>query len=93
MGLAKWGLEVSLRGSKSEPLMSALGHKQTLTRLYPMSALPPKADIAGRQLNVRFVPKADIWRSACRQRRNQRRPSQVRAGKARHDEAINLRHD
>jgi hypothetical protein len=25
-----------------------------------MSALPPKADIAGRQLNVRFVPKADI---------------------------------
>jgi hypothetical protein len=25
-----------------------------------MSALPPKADIAGRQLNVRFVPIADI---------------------------------
>jgi hypothetical protein len=25
-----------------------------------MSALPPKADIAGRQLDVRFVPKADI---------------------------------
>jgi hypothetical protein len=23
-----------------------------------MSALPPKADIAGRQLNVRFVPIA-----------------------------------
>ena len=26
-----------------------------------MSALPPKADIAGRQLNVRFVPKVDIY--------------------------------
>ena len=25
-----------------------------------MSALPPKADIADRQLNVRFVPLADI---------------------------------
>jgi D-lactate dehydrogenase (quinone) len=25
-----------------------------------MSALPPKADVAGRQWNVRFVPKADI---------------------------------
>jgi hypothetical protein len=25
-----------------------------------MSALPPKADIAGRQSDVRFVPKADI---------------------------------
>jgi hypothetical protein len=28
-----------------------------------MSALPPKADIAGRQFDVRFVPKADITRS------------------------------
>jgi hypothetical protein len=27
-----------------------------------MSALPPKADIAGRQFDVRFVPKADILR-------------------------------
>jgi hypothetical protein len=25
-----------------------------------MSALPPKADIAGRRLDVRLVPKADI---------------------------------
>jgi hypothetical protein len=25
-----------------------------------MSALPPKADIACRQLDVRFVPQADI---------------------------------
>jgi len=28
--LAKWGSEVSLRGSNPEPLMSALGQKQTL---------------------------------------------------------------
>jgi hypothetical protein len=26
-----------------------------------MSALLPKADIAGLQFDVRFVPKADIW--------------------------------
>jgi hypothetical protein len=25
-----------------------------------MSAVPPKADIDGQSLNVRFVPKADI---------------------------------
>jgi hypothetical protein len=40
--------------------MSALGHKQILKRLRPMSALPPKADIAERDCDVRFVPKADI---------------------------------
>jgi hypothetical protein len=41
-------------------LMSALGQKQTSDWQPLMSALPPKADIAGRQLNVRFVPKGDI---------------------------------
>jgi hypothetical protein len=40
--------------------MSALGQKQTLHHVRPMSALPPKADIAEKQLDVRFVPKADI---------------------------------
>jgi hypothetical protein len=25
-----------------------------------LSALPPKADIVGRQLDIRFVPKADM---------------------------------
>src|SRR6516162_2361711 len=30
--------------------------------LVRMSALPPKADIAAPQTNVRFVPKADIGR-------------------------------
>src|SRR6516164_10248248 len=40
--------------------MSALGQKQTLVCRPLMPALPPKADMAGRQLDVRFVPKADI---------------------------------
>jgi len=42
--------------------MSALGQKQTSKRVRAMSALPPKADIAERCLNVRFVPKAGILR-------------------------------
>jgi hypothetical protein len=37
-----------------------LGQKQTFSYSNAMSALPPKADIAGRRLDVRFVPKADI---------------------------------
>jgi hypothetical protein len=40
--------------------MSALGQKQTLDWRPLMSALPPKADIAQVEENVRFVPKADI---------------------------------
>jgi hypothetical protein len=40
--------------------MSALGQKQTLTRLFHVSALPPKADISCCLSDVRFVPKADI---------------------------------
>ena len=42
--------------------MSASGQKQTWRYEIAMSALPPKADVAGRQLDVRFVPKADIPR-------------------------------
>jgi hypothetical protein len=42
--------------------MSALGQKQTSRHLKPMSALPPKADIADAMRNVRFVPEADIVR-------------------------------
>jgi hypothetical protein len=41
-------------------MTSALGQKRTWWGEFTMSALPPKADIAGRELNVRFVPKADI---------------------------------
>ena len=54
----KWGSGVSLHGSNPEPLMSALGQKQTLKRPHPMSALPPKADIDRARRDVRFVPKA-----------------------------------
>jgi hypothetical protein len=55
---AEWGLGVSLHSSNSKPPMSALGHKRTLERLYTMSALPPKADIAECERHLRFVPKA-----------------------------------
>jgi len=64
---AKWGSAVILRSSNPEPLMSALGQKRTLDNVAPMSALPPKADIAERDHNVCFVPIAD------KVRRNKRR--------------------
>jgi hypothetical protein len=37
-----------------------LGQKQTFSRSVAMSALPPKADIAECEYDVRFVPIADI---------------------------------
>jgi hypothetical protein len=40
-----------------------LDHKQTLHQVYVMSALPPKADVAKRGGDVRYVPKADIRRT------------------------------
>ena len=40
--------------------MSALGQKRTFGPFIAMSALPPKADIAGRDEDVRFVPIGDI---------------------------------
>jgi hypothetical protein len=40
-----------------------LGVKQTSRPEISMSALPPKADIASGQSDVRFVPKADIDRT------------------------------
>ena len=54
------GFRVKLHSSNFEPLMSALGQKQTLQQVRAMSALPPKADIGTQPRNVRFVPKADI---------------------------------
>jgi hypothetical protein len=48
--------------------MSALGQKQTWRRSNGMSALHPKADIAGRQFDVRFVPQADILDNAVARR-------------------------
>jgi hypothetical protein len=44
--------------------MSALGQKQTLRNVSPMSALPPKADIAECDQDVRFVPEADIGKGS-----------------------------
>jgi hypothetical protein len=35
--------------------MSALGHKRTMRNALPMSTIPPKVDIVGRRLDVRFV--------------------------------------
>jgi hypothetical protein len=58
--------------------MSALSQKQTSAHVSGMSALPAKADIAAAQINVRFVPKADInhFQSAvaCRVKREPRVP-------------------
>jgi hypothetical protein len=50
----------SCGGSNFGALMSALGQKQTSSQAGLMSALPPKADIPQRRLDVRFVPIADI---------------------------------
>jgi hypothetical protein len=44
--------------------MSALGQNQTSERFCAMSALPPKADIDGARWNIRYVPKAEVDRSA-----------------------------
>jgi hypothetical protein len=41
-------------------LMSALGHKLTFCDARAVSALPPKADMAERVCDVRFVPISDI---------------------------------
>ena len=51
------GFKGLVHGINREPLMSALGQKQTSRHVRVMSALPPKAQY-GR--DVRFVPKADI---------------------------------
>jgi hypothetical protein len=44
--------------------MSPLGQNRTFSEVCAIAALPPKADIAERQLDVRFVPKADKLDSA-----------------------------
>jgi hypothetical protein len=48
-----------VRHSNIRPQMSALGQKQTSKLLEEMSALPPKADIHRRELDIRFVPKSE----------------------------------
>jgi hypothetical protein len=54
------GLRRQLHSNNPEQLMSAMGQKRTFSDVRLMSALPPKADIVGRNGDVRFVPKADI---------------------------------
>ena len=76
---AKWGSTVILRSSNFEDCMSHLGHKRTLRLASPMSALPPKADIPQRRLDVRFVPIADIGAPAIRSPR--RRGRAAKAGR------------
>jgi hypothetical protein len=49
-----------LRSSNPEPLMSALGQKQTFGTFRAISILLPKADIVQRDRDVRFVPEGDI---------------------------------
>jgi len=49
-----------VRHSKIGAPMSVWGQKQTFRYGSVMSASPPKADIAGRDLDVRFVPMGDI---------------------------------
>jgi hypothetical protein len=49
-----------LRSSNSGKLMSALGQKRTWRDQIAMSALPAKADIPQRQVDVRFGPKAEV---------------------------------
>jgi hypothetical protein len=51
---------LGLHGNNPEPLMSALGQKQTSDCRLLMSAVTPKADIDPSASDVRFVPKADI---------------------------------
>jgi hypothetical protein len=41
-------------------ILSALGQQRIFSKVRPMSALPPKADIAEHDLHVCLVPKADI---------------------------------
>ena len=40
--------------------MSALGHEQTFCNARAMSALHPKADMFSVEIDVRYLPKADI---------------------------------
>jgi hypothetical protein len=64
--VGEMGFRIKLHGSNTEPLMSALGQKQTSDCRPLMSAIPPKADIAERHWDVRFVPKTDSCTAAIR---------------------------
>jgi hypothetical protein len=56
--------QLILKAYHEVAVMSALGHKRTLTLAQPMSALPPKVDMCGATRDVRFGPKADSCTAA-----------------------------
>src|SRR6516225_6258459 len=76
------GLELKLHSSNPEPLMSALGQKQTFASDQLMSALPPKADIRP-QANLfgqySFIPRdrASFYPQGALLHRNCPRPFRV----------------
>jgi hypothetical protein len=53
-----------VRYGKISAPMSPMGQKLTLHPEISMSALPPKADIAERDKDVRFVPQTDSCTAA-----------------------------
>ncbi|MGB5180944.1 MAG: hypothetical protein WBO12_01965 [Xanthobacteraceae bacterium] len=55
-------IDKALKGAILPCGMSASGHKRTWRLQFAMSALHSIADIAERDRDVRFVPKADILR-------------------------------
>jgi len=57
---SEMGSGLNLHGSNPEPLMSALGQKQTCAAHKLMSALHPIADMCGAARDVRYGPIADI---------------------------------
>ena len=68
------GQDVTKKGYSCSMTLE-MGQKQTSRHVQPMSALPPKADIDGGQVDVRFGSKADIerprlnawyWQNLCR---------------------------
>jgi hypothetical protein len=55
-----WVENCAVRYRKAGRPHVRFGSKPDMTPEFAMSAFPPKADIAGRRLDVRFVPIADI---------------------------------
>jgi hypothetical protein len=51
------GFRAQLHSSNVELPMSGSGQKRTWRTQFAMSDLPPKANIAGKRFDVRYVPK------------------------------------
>jgi hypothetical protein len=59
-GLRRTSLTRVHSGRGGDASLVSSVRRQAAVGLFPMSALPPKADIARHDPDVRFVPKADI---------------------------------